>query len=56
MENASVSVQMHGGMGFTEQMTPHLYVKRARVIDRLFGDRRTRLARLLAEPTPEVAA
>jgi alkylation response protein AidB-like acyl-CoA dehydrogenase len=52
MENAQVSVQVHGGMGFTEQMTPHLYVKRARVIDQLFGDRRARLARLLAEPQP----
>jgi alkylation response protein AidB-like acyl-CoA dehydrogenase len=52
VENASVSVQMHGGMGFTEQMTPHLYVKRARVIDKLFGDRRTHLARLLAESRP----
>jgi hypothetical protein len=39
-------------MGYTEQMTPHLYVKRARVLDQLFGDRRTRLAKLLAEPQP----
>jgi alkylation response protein AidB-like acyl-CoA dehydrogenase len=52
MENASGSVQVHGGMGYTEQMTPHLYVKRARVLDQLFGDRRTRLAKLLAEPQP----
>jgi alkylation response protein AidB-like acyl-CoA dehydrogenase len=52
MENASAAVQVHGGMGFTEQMVPHLYVKRARVIDQLFGTRRTRLAKLLAEPQP----
>jgi alkylation response protein AidB-like acyl-CoA dehydrogenase len=52
MQNSSISVQVHGGMGFTEQMTPHLYVKRARMIDSLFGDQRTRLAQLLREPQP----
>jgi alkylation response protein AidB-like acyl-CoA dehydrogenase len=50
IDNASIAVQVHGGMGFTEQMTPQLYVKRARVIDQLFGDKRARLAKLLGEP------
>jgi alkylation response protein AidB-like acyl-CoA dehydrogenase len=50
--NSSISVQVHGGMGFTEQMTPHLYVKRARMTNALFGDDRTRLAQLLSEPQP----
>jgi alkylation response protein AidB-like acyl-CoA dehydrogenase len=50
IENASASVQVHGGMGYTEQMTPHLYVKRARVLDQLFQDRRWHLARLLELP------
>lgn len=52
MEHASVCVQVHGGMGVTAQMTPHLYVKRARVLDQLFRSRRWRLARVLASPTP----
>jgi alkylation response protein AidB-like acyl-CoA dehydrogenase len=52
MENASTSVQVHGGMGFTEQMTPHLYVKRARVLEQLFGDMRSHLAKVLAAPQP----
>ncbi len=51
MDNASVCVQIHGGMGFTEQMTPHLFVKRARVLDQLFGDSRVHLAKVLAVPT-----
>jgi alkylation response protein AidB-like acyl-CoA dehydrogenase len=50
IENASASVQVHGGMGFTEQMTPHLYVKRARVLDQLFQDRRWHMAQLLELP------
>lgn len=48
IENASVSVQVHGGMGFTEQMTPHLYVKRSRVLDHILGDHRKQLAAVLA--------
>jgi alkylation response protein AidB-like acyl-CoA dehydrogenase len=52
LQNSSSSVQVHGGMGFTEQMTPHLFVKRARMIDGLFGDQRRRLAQLLREPKP----
>jgi alkylation response protein AidB-like acyl-CoA dehydrogenase len=52
LQNSSISVQVHGGMGFTEQMTPHLFVKRARMIDGLFGDQRRRLAQLLREPKP----
>ena len=47
VENARISVQVHGGMGFTEQMTPHLYVKRTQVLDQLFGDRRAHLAAVL---------
>jgi len=52
MENASVSVQVHGGVGFIDQMTPHLYAKRARILDQLFGGRRWHLAQVLAAPRP----
>lgn len=50
MTNGSVCIQIHGGMGFTDQMTPHLYVKRARIIDQLFGDARSHFSRVLDAP------
>ncbi|WP_248965588.1 acyl-CoA dehydrogenase family protein [Sphaerisporangium perillae] len=43
-------VQMHGGIGFTWEHPAHLYVRRARSAEVLFGtadDHRARLARLL---------
>jgi len=48
--NANASVQIHGGMGFTQEMDIHLFVKRAQVLDQLFGDKRKHLRSLLAEP------
>lgn len=38
--NANTAVQIHGGMGFTQEMDIHLFVKRAQVLDQLFGGRR----------------
>jgi alkylation response protein AidB-like acyl-CoA dehydrogenase len=35
--NARACVQVHGGMGFTWEVDAHLYLKRAWVLDRLFG-------------------
>lgn len=39
-------VQMHGGMGMTDDMDIGLYMKRARVLDELLGDRRFHLNRV----------
>jgi alkylation response protein AidB-like acyl-CoA dehydrogenase len=35
--NARACIQVHGGMGFTWEIDAHLYLKRAWVLDRLFG-------------------
>ena len=48
--NANAAVQIHGGMGFTQEMDIHLFVKRAQVLDQLFGDKRKHLNDLLTEP------
>jgi alkylation response protein AidB-like acyl-CoA dehydrogenase len=47
---AGQSVQIHGGIGFTWEHDAHLYVKRAKTSELLFGDaayHRARLADLL---------
>jgi alkylation response protein AidB-like acyl-CoA dehydrogenase len=35
---AADNIQIHGGMGFTWEAAPHLYFKRAKASDLLFGD------------------
>jgi alkylation response protein AidB-like acyl-CoA dehydrogenase len=35
--NGKTCVQVHGGMGFTWEVDAHLYLKRARVLDTVFG-------------------
>jgi alkylation response protein AidB-like acyl-CoA dehydrogenase len=37
VENARASVQVMGGMGFTWEMAPHFLLKRALVLDQVFG-------------------
>lgn len=37
IKNARTSVQVHGGMGFTWEVDAHLYLKRAWVLDTVFG-------------------
>lgn len=34
--NATDNIQIHGGIGFTQEYVPHLYVKRSHVLDLLF--------------------
>ncbi|NND67053.1 MAG: acyl-CoA/acyl-ACP dehydrogenase [Halioglobus sp.] len=53
--NANTAVQIHGGMGYTQEMDIHLFVKRAQVLATLFGGERYHLATLLAEPRPDRA-
>jgi alkylation response protein AidB-like acyl-CoA dehydrogenase len=38
MKNARASVQIHGGMGYTWEMSPHYYLKRAWVLATSFGE------------------
>ena len=37
LKNAKTAVQVHGGMGFTWEVDMHLYLKRAWVLDTVFG-------------------
>jgi alkylation response protein AidB-like acyl-CoA dehydrogenase len=39
-QNSNEAVQVHGGMGFTQEMDIHLFVKRAQLLDQLFGSKR----------------
>lgn len=45
--NADTNIQLHGGIGVTEEHTAHLYLKHALVLTKLFGARRPLLASLL---------
>lgn len=47
LSNASEALQVHGGMGFTFEHDVHLYLKRAHILDHLFGSRATHLDELL---------
>jgi len=51
-DNANTAVQIHGGMGFTQEMDIHLFVKRAHVLDQLFGGKRKQLHKLIALAGP----
>ena len=42
-------IQVHGGMGFTWELGLHRYLRRAKVIEHLFGDTRFHNERVLAE-------
>lgn len=50
--NAAANVQIHGGMGFTFEQDAHLYVKRAQVLEQMFGPTAYHLA-LALESGPE---
>ena len=41
LKNAKTSLQVHGGMGFTWEVDVHLYLKRAWVLDTVFGSAAT---------------
>jgi alkylation response protein AidB-like acyl-CoA dehydrogenase len=37
MKNARTCIQIYGGMGYTWEMPPHYYLKRAFVLENSFG-------------------
>jgi alkylation response protein AidB-like acyl-CoA dehydrogenase len=45
--NADVDIQLHGGIGVTEEHDAHLLLKNSLILARLFGTKRTLLASLL---------
>lgn len=52
VRNAEDNIQNHGGMGFTDQLDAHLYLKRALVRANALGPRREELGLLLDEDAP----
>jgi hypothetical protein len=48
IDNAAHCIQVHGGMGYTDEHNAHLYLKRAHVLDHFFGSSRMSLAAVLA--------
>ncbi len=48
VDNAAHCIQVHGGMGYTDEHNAHLYLKRAHVVDHFFGSDRESLAAVLA--------
>lgn len=50
--NAALNVQIHGGIGFSDEANPHLLVKHAHVWDTIAGGGRAVRADLLALPSP----
>jgi alkylation response protein AidB-like acyl-CoA dehydrogenase len=53
LRNAADNIQIHGAFGFTAEANAHHFLKRAHVIDLLWGDQKTQRTRLLAMPTAE---
>jgi alkylation response protein AidB-like acyl-CoA dehydrogenase len=53
VKNASQNIQVHGAIGFTAEADPHLYLKRAHVIEQLWSDSRRCRERLLSLDLPE---
>jgi len=45
--NADVDIQLHGGIGVTDEHDAHLLLKHSLILERLFGSKRALLARLL---------
>jgi alkylation response protein AidB-like acyl-CoA dehydrogenase len=52
-QSAADCIQVHGGIGFTWEHDAHLYLKRALLLERLFGERREHLRAVLAPPAHE---
>jgi alkylation response protein AidB-like acyl-CoA dehydrogenase len=48
IDNSAACIQVHGGMGYTDEHNAHLYLKRAHVLAQFFGGARQGLAALLA--------
>ena len=47
MANADSNMQLHGGIGVTDEHSAHLFLKHALVLSKMFGTKRGLLGRLL---------
>lgn len=52
VKNAAANIQVHGAFGFTAEANAHHYLKRAHVMDLLWGSLREQRERMLKFPTP----
>jgi alkylation response protein AidB-like acyl-CoA dehydrogenase len=50
LKNSSQNIQVHGAIGFTAEADAHLYLKRAHVMDQLWGDTTVQRERMLLAP------
>jgi hypothetical protein len=53
VKNAAENIQVHGAIGFTAEADPHLFLKRAHLIEQLWSDSRRCRERLLSLDLPE---
>jgi alkylation response protein AidB-like acyl-CoA dehydrogenase len=53
LQNAQQNIQVHGAIGFTAEADAHLFVKRAHVLEQLWGDTRQQRRLMLAAPFPD---
>ena len=53
VKNASQNIQVHGAIGVTAEADPHLFLKRAHLIEQLWSDSRRCRERLLSLDLPE---
>ena len=52
LENAAQNIQVHGAIGFTAEADAHLFIKRAHVLEQLWGDTRQQRRLMLAADFP----
>ena len=53
LKNAASNIQVHGAIGFTAETDAHSYLKRAHLIEQLWGDSRQQRQRMLAAAFPD---
>jgi alkylation response protein AidB-like acyl-CoA dehydrogenase len=53
LQNAAQNIQIHGAIGFTAEADAHLFIKRAHVLEQLWGDTRQQRRLMLAAPFPD---
>jgi hypothetical protein len=53
LKNAASNIQVHGALGFTAEADAHSYLKRAHLVEQLWGDTRHQRRRMLAATFPD---
>jgi alkylation response protein AidB-like acyl-CoA dehydrogenase len=53
IDNCGKNIQVHGGMGFSDEADPHRLLKRARVLVEIAGGLEAALTRIADLPAPE---